>query len=430
MAQGFRPGITRLSLATNPVLDYQYVRALAFQPYGGASTGEILQVAGNFRQAGATRRAWIESWAAQGRHVRGIADAALEAGQRVTARQAYLRAYNYLRAAEFYHGLDDRMAHIALYEESVACFDAAMRLLDTPVEKIAIPYERGITMPGYFFKVDDSAQPRPTIILCGGGDGYGEELYFLTGVPDALARGFNALVFHGPGQRGLLLYHPGEHFRPDYEVPLRAVVDYALSRPDVHADQLALYGISLGGYLAPRAAACDERIKALIANSPMLSLYGFMFSGVLEVMPRLLQPTIRRYADRIPRRVWDVLEARTRRKDWVHDAIFELYMAWANDVQSFAEYLDRIKAFTLDERLVANIGCPTLSISAAGEGAEPIAQAQRFHTLLQAPKTFYTLRTIDGADNHCGLNNVPHTCAIVYDWLCGVFAENTVKKHI
>lgn len=63
-------------------------------------------------------------------------------------------------------------------------------------------------MPGFFFKVAADDSPRPTILIVGGGDAYGEEAYLMAGVPLALERGMNALVFHGPGQRGLLLRHP------------------------------------------------------------------------------------------------------------------------------------------------------------------------------------------------------------------------------
>ena len=50
------------------------------------------------------------------------------------------------------------------------------------------------------------------------------------------------------------------------------MIDYALSRGDVDPQRLALYGISYGGYFAPRAAAHDRRIKALVANSPIPDL--------------------------------------------------------------------------------------------------------------------------------------------------------------
>ena len=43
--------------------------------------------------------------------------------------------------------------------------------------------------------------------------------------------------------------------RPDWEAVITPVVDYALTRPDVDPARIALIGLSLGGYLAPRAAA-------------------------------------------------------------------------------------------------------------------------------------------------------------------------------
>ena len=54
-------------------------------------------------------------------------------------------------------------------------------------------------------------------------------------------------------------------FRHDWERVVTPVVDYALIRPEVDATRLALLGWSLGGYLAPRAAAYDPRLAAPIA---------------------------------------------------------------------------------------------------------------------------------------------------------------------
>jgi hypothetical protein len=66
-----------------------------------------------------------------------------------------------------------------------------------------ITYE-GITLPGYFYKVDDkSVSPRPTLILFTGFDGIQEELY-PTSVVAALDRGYNCLTFEGPGQGSVI----------------------------------------------------------------------------------------------------------------------------------------------------------------------------------------------------------------------------------
>jgi alpha-beta hydrolase superfamily lysophospholipase len=53
---------------------------------------------------------------------------------------------------------------------------------------------------------------------------------------------------------------------------VKAVVDYAVSRDDVDVLRLALIGYSLGGLLAPRAAAFEPRIRACIANPPTIDV--------------------------------------------------------------------------------------------------------------------------------------------------------------
>jgi len=45
------------------------------------------------------------------------------------------------------------------------------------------------------------------------------------------------------------------------------VVDFALKRREVDRNNIALMGISFGGYLVPRAVAFEHRLKACIANA-------------------------------------------------------------------------------------------------------------------------------------------------------------------
>ncbi len=70
------------------------------------------------------------------------------------------------------------------------------------------------------------------------------------------------LVFEGPGQ-GEAQYDFA--IRGDYEVPVRSVLDYIEARRDLDASRIGMWGVSLGGYYAPRAAAFDKRIRACIA---------------------------------------------------------------------------------------------------------------------------------------------------------------------
>ena len=86
--------------------------------------------------------------------------------------------------------------------------------------------------------------------MIGGGETFTEDLYYHI-APAAIRRGYNFMTVDMPGQGDLPFQ--GVYFRPDFETPMKAVVDYALSRPDVDPARLAAYGISAGGYIVPRA---------------------------------------------------------------------------------------------------------------------------------------------------------------------------------
>lgn len=411
----------RLHLADSEMLDFQYMRTLAYEPYGAASVGEVFYVASQVARRGGTRDDYIAAWTQQSDRVATYAAAALSQGRRLAARTYYLRAYNYLRAAEFDFHREFPEEHAKQYAQCVAYFDQAAALLDHPVEKVQIPYLPGIAMPGYVFKPTPDDQPRPTVIISGGGDGYGEELYLMAGVPDALARGFNVIVFHGPGQRGLLIVHPDQVIRPDAEVHLGKVIDYALSRPDVDGDRLALYGLSFGGYMVIRAAAHDKRIKALIPSSPIREFHPLLLGALTEAFPDGMQGFAGRMAGLIPDRVLNGFARRIQKSDWAMDALIDNYMLWNNGVRDFAAFVEHAKLYT-NVGFEQQIACPTLCLYAQGEGGPAQRQAREFHDLLRVPKRFVTLSVEDGADNHVGLNNIAHTSAIVYDWVNEVLA--------
>ena len=79
-----------------------------------------------------------------------------------------------------------------------------------------------------------------------------------------LERGLATFAFDGPGQ-GEAEYELA--IRGDYEVAVRAVIDCLSARADIDANRIGIWGVSLGGYYAPRAAAFEQRIKACIGLS-------------------------------------------------------------------------------------------------------------------------------------------------------------------
>ncbi|WP_181449057.1 alpha/beta hydrolase family protein [Nonomuraea aridisoli] len=187
------------------------------------------------------------------------------------------------------------------------------------------------------------------------------------------------------------------HWPPARPAPLSAVVNYALNRTAVNGDRLALYGLSFGGYLAPRAAAHDRRIKALVANSPQRDLLGLVLDATTGGS-------------------YDDASERVRRASWSTQALIENYLLWNHGVTSLDAFLRHAANFSL-EGMEEQIACPTLSLVAEGETQTALAQARRFHQALRAPKHFVTLTTADGADHHCGVSNVTHTSALAYDWI-------------
>ena len=81
----------------------------------------------------------------------------------------------------------------------------------------------------------------------------------------ALERGYNVVIFEGPGQGSQLFLHDVP-FRSDWERVITPIVDYLETRTDVNLDQVAIRGISFGGLLVPRAAAHEHRLSAVVAD--------------------------------------------------------------------------------------------------------------------------------------------------------------------
>jgi dipeptidyl aminopeptidase/acylaminoacyl peptidase len=234
-------------LFDDPFFDGQLLRALGYVYYGGADIGECITTAQHITQGDAD--SWYTQWYRLAERVYAGAEGSMDAGHTISARAAYLRSSNYFRTSSivlFGTPVDGRL--VDAFERQTTAFRKAAALFTPPVEMINIPYE-GTTLPGYFYKVDDTDAPRQTLILVGGYDGTVEEGYF-AGAAGALRHGYHCLCFDGPAQGGALLKQH-LYFRPDWENVVRPVVDYVLSRPEVDRKRIVLMGGSWGGLPSP-----------------------------------------------------------------------------------------------------------------------------------------------------------------------------------
>ncbi len=77
-----------------------------------------------------------------------------------------------------------------------------------------------------------------------------------------LERGIATFSVDGPGQGEAEYDLP---IRGDWEVPGGAVIDYLETEPGIDPARIGVWGVSLGGYYAPRVASGDGRVKACVA---------------------------------------------------------------------------------------------------------------------------------------------------------------------
>jgi 2,6-dihydroxypseudooxynicotine hydrolase len=182
------------------------------------------------------------------------------------------------------------------------------------------------------------------------------------------------LAIDGPGQG------EAEYEIPicgDYERAARAVCDWIEERADLDASRIAVWGVSLGGYYAPRAAAHEKRIKACIA-----------LSGPFEWD-----------------RIWDALPELTRETFRVR-----------SHASAEKQAKEKAKALTLAEA-AKTIRCPIFIVAGRQDRLVPAADAERLARSVAGPVELMVVE--DGGHN---ANNRPYRYrSRTADWLAAQF---------
>jgi 2,6-dihydroxypseudooxynicotine hydrolase len=200
---------------------------------------------------------WCSAWCTRAASHEALGREALAEGHRLTAGEHLTRAGVYYHFAKFVF-VDDLAQMRAAHTKAIECRQLALPHLRPPGERVEVPYGSG-HLAGILRKPAGVSQP-PVLIMVPGLDSAKEELeaYELP----FLTRGIATLMIDGPGQGEAEYDFP---IRGDYEVPVQAVVDWVVRRTDLDVGRIGLWGVSLGGYYAPRAVAFEKRIKACIA---------------------------------------------------------------------------------------------------------------------------------------------------------------------
>jgi len=394
--------------------DWMLQRTLAYMNVKAAEIGECLHTARRIDEK--DPESWPTEWAALAERVEAQGDESLAKRDRVSARESFQRASNYYRAAE-YGCVPSHSRYHELWEKSVAAFHKACPLFDPPVQFIQVPFA-GTKLPGYFWRPDESNTKRPTLFVAGGNDDTVEEDFFIIGTA-AVRRGYNFFTFSYPGHRNAVHTDNRQVKRPDYEVPFKAAFDYLETLPGVD-ERIALMGFSGGGYVAPRVAIHEDRVKALIPNNPMID-YD-------RVAKALLGPIIKR----IPRPLLKLgINKKLQRKPLIRAYMeYGLWTAGYADM-SLYDWLISEKAqrewarFNITDDL-HQITCPTLALVGSGEGEEMLQQTREFYESISSPVKKMRVFTLeeDGSHDHCMLDNHSRMHQVVFEWLNKVFRKN------
>lgn len=202
---------------------------------------------------------WCSAWSARGAIHERLGKDALAQGFSFSAAGHLTRATACYHFAKYLFVIDLEQMRAA-HMKAVECRNLALPHLRPPGERVAIPYQ-GSLLYGNLRKPAGVTRP-PIVVMCMGLDSAKEEMDDYEN--RFLARGVATLAFDGPGQ-GEAEYDFA--ICPEYEQPVKAVFDFLETRADVDAARAGIWGVSLGGYYAPRAACFEKRIKACVALS-------------------------------------------------------------------------------------------------------------------------------------------------------------------
>jgi Prolyl oligopeptidase family len=384
----------------DPTFEMIFLTSLGRAYHCGGNVGKVLYLTrqvedGNFESA-------YLAFKQAGDEARQLAEESASHGHKESARQAYLWAQNYYDSSTYFiDGSKDPTRFLPTWELLYDCWLKAMPLFEPAIEPVKIPYE-GTELHGFFLRGRGTSKKRPLLILVNGSDGSLLDMW-LWGGAGALARGYDCLMFDGPGQ-GYALWKQKLYFRPDWEKVVSPVIDYSLSRGEVDPKRIAIQGISQGGYWVPRAVAFETRIAAAIADP-----------GVVDVSTS--------WTATLPPPLLALLEADRK-------AEFDGFMSRALSPAAkanlnfrmrpfgFSSYYDTYKA-VVDYNLrgvVDQIRCPLLITEPANETYWP-GQSRQLYDLVKSPKQLTRFSESDGADLHCEPKGTGVRDLRVFNWL-------------
>jgi pimeloyl-ACP methyl ester carboxylesterase len=308
----------------------------------------------------------------------------------------------YLRMSEFFM-YDSDPKKLETYKRAKDLFYDyhAKELREQGIELTRVPYKDGF-LPVMSCKADGECKGR--ILLHGGNDSYIEEFY------DALLyfkeNGFEVHLFEGPGQGGVLR-EQNMKFDPAWEKPVKAILDF------FDLEDVTIIGASLGGYLAPRAAAFEKRITKVIGWSIFPDFFDILLADDPEPVRKLMDTAFRKGFAGIFNGFYKKMMDKSELVKW--NLMHGMY---AYDAPDPVGYVKKVREFTL-KGVADKITQDMLII---GGRDDHMIMPKLFHEeydLLTNVRSlaFYLYTDQDDAGSHCNMGNMKLALDTMIGWV-------------
>ncbi len=389
-----------LQLSTDTCYHFELLRMLATARAYGADVAEILNVcdqvkAGDFES-------WYEQFNALAKWVESTVSAERDY-DKATLRDAYFRISRYHFASSFFltgNVADPRLT--SSWKQWTRYFDRAAATFDIPPERHIICAD-GFKVPVILLRASVGDTPRPCLILGNGLDGSMEEMLHFHGLA-ALERGYHVLLYEGPGQT-TVRREQGLGFINDREKVITPVLDWLKLLSFIDPDRVGLLGLSLGGYLAVRAAAFEHRLAAVILVDGIFDVS----TSIRSIFGKRAIQSENNDVDQFHRDL-DLRCSSDTTAAWLANQI-----RWAFKTKTTHEALQKTKQMTLSG-ILDKVKCPVFVADAEHDSLVDSGQPPLVAKGLGQRATYKKFTKEESAEAHCHLGATAYTNQVLLEW--------------
>lgn len=379
---------------------FELLRILASVRGFGADVSEVLNVCEKLVPGD------FESWYREFRALAEWVETTIDESEydKVSLRDAYWRASRYHFASGFFFQAEKEDPRaLAVYERWVSLFDKGCSMMEIPPERHTLQ-AKGFRVPIILLRCSMEDRPRPTLIIGNGLDGSMEEMFHMNGL-QALERGYNVVLYEGPGQPSVRR-EQNIGFIYNWEDAVTPIVDYLETLPFVDKSKIALLGNSLGGWLAGRAAAFEKRLAAVLLIDGIYDLY----SGIGDLIgPEVMQFEKDGNEEKFNEEIRKLMEKSVNLRFLMNQA------SWAF-MMSFYQVMQLCKKMTLIG-IEDKITCPVFIAGAENDIFDKTDQPGQVKQAL-GEKAFLRRFTVqEGAEAHCHVGAVAFLNQVILSWL-------------